>query len=221
MDSSQLLNSTKSHTVDIDSLIGTARLSAEVQQCLLESRPLLLSVFSFIDAHYQESISLREVAEAVGRSSAYLTDLVRRETGKTVLSWIVSRRMAEARRLLLKTEQSVEQIAEAVGYLDRRHFGRQFLRFHESTPQVWRKTHKSRSVPLWQVDPQQASSSKSIKQTATITSTEAQRLRVCVQEIATILYNNTAAGEVVSLEDIEKTLRQQMLEYISFEVALL
>lgn len=211
MDSSQLLNSTKSHTVDTDALIDTARLSAEVQRCLLQSRPLLLSVFSFIDAHYQESISLREVAEAVGRSSAYLTDLVRRETGKTVLSWIVSRRMAEARRLLLETNQSVEQIAEAVGYLDRRHFGRQFLRFHEETPQAWRRTHKSRSIPLWQVDPQKASSSNLIKQRATtITSTEAQRLQVCVQEIAEILYNNTTAGEVVSLEDIEKTLRQQM-----------
>jgi len=40
-------------------------------------------------------------------SLAYLTDLVRRETGKTVLSWIVERRMTEARRLLLETGQSV------------------------------------------------------------------------------------------------------------------
>lgn len=204
MNSSQLLNDTQSDAVDIDLLIDTARLAAGLQKCLLQSQPLLNSVFSFIEAHYQDSISLREVAEAVGRSPAYLTDLVRRETGKTVLCWIVERRMAEARRLLLETNQSVEQIAEAVGYIDRRHFSRQFLRLHEATPQAWRSTHQTRSIALLQIDTQKASLSKLIKQrAATMTSAQAQRLQVCVQEITAILYNNTAAGEVLSLEGIE------------------
>ena len=193
MDSSYLLNSIESHAVDIDLLLDTARLTAGLQKCLLLSQPLLNSVFGFIEAHYQNSISLREVAEAVGRSPAYLTDLVRRETGKTVLSWIVERRMTEARRLLRETDQSVEQIAEAVGYFDRRHFSRQFLQRHNATPQAWRRTYQGRSIPLLlQIDPQKASSSKLIKQRATtMTSAEAQRLQACVQEITAILYNNT------------------------------
>lgn len=193
MNSSQLLNRTESHDIDIDLLIDTARLAAGLQKSLLQSRPLLLSVFRFIEEHYQDSISLREVAEAVGRSPAYLTDLVRRETGKTVLCWIVERRMAEARRLLLETSQSVEQITEAVGYFDRRHFSRQFLRLHGTPPQAWRRTHQSRNIPLWQIDPQKATSSNLIKQrTSTMTSVEAQRLQACVQEITAILGNNTA-----------------------------
>jgi hypothetical protein len=36
-----------------------------------------------------------------------------------------------------------------------------------------------------------------------MTSAQAQRLQACVQEITEILYNNTAAGEVLTLEGIE------------------
>ena len=57
-------------------------------------RPLLGAVFAVIEARYRTPIGLREVATAVGRSPAYLTDLVRRETGRSVLQWIVARRVA-------------------------------------------------------------------------------------------------------------------------------
>jgi AraC-like DNA-binding protein len=56
-----------------------------------------------------------------------------------VLGLIVERRMTEARRLLIETGYSIEQIAEAVGYLDKRHFTRQFIRLHGQTPHSWRK----------------------------------------------------------------------------------
>jgi AraC-like DNA-binding protein len=203
LDSNHLLNETNSYSVGIH--INTGKI-ARFKKLLLQSQPLLNRVFHFIEAHYQHSISLREVAEAVDRSPAYLTDLVRRETGKTVLSWIIERRMTEACRLLLETDQSVEQIAEAVGYLDRRHFSRQFLRSHKMTPQAWRRTRKSKSLPLLEIDPQNAKSRKSIKQKATtVTVAEAQRLEVCLQEIAVILNNKMSAGEVLTLEGIEKS----------------
>ena len=198
MDSSYLLNGIDSYNVNIaiDKAIVT-----RFEQFLFQSQPLLNHVFRFIEINYQQSISLREVAEAVGRSPAYLTDLVRRETGKTVLNWIIERRMAEARRLLLETEQSVERIAEAVGYFDRRHFSRQFLRFHNATPQTWRRANQSKSIPLWQIDPQETSSSNLINQKATsVTGTESQRIQACVQEIVAILNKNSPAGEQLILE---------------------
>ena len=125
-------------------LFDIARLSEpQLRKYSLQCRPLLISVFHFIKENYHKQIGLCDVAKAVNRSPAYLTDLVRRETGKTVLSWIVEYRMANARRLLLDTEQPVNQIAELVGYFDRRHFSRQFLRIHQATPQVWRNANRS------------------------------------------------------------------------------
>jgi AraC-like DNA-binding protein len=113
----------------------------QLENYSMQWRPLLIEVFRFIEANYNNPISLCDVAKAVGRSPAYLTDLVRRETGKTVLTWIVECRMANACRLLLNTSQSVTQISESVGYLDRRHFSRQFLRLHKMPPDAWRQSH--------------------------------------------------------------------------------
>lgn len=100
---------------------------------------LLNQVFKFIEENYDQSISLCDVATAVGYCPAYLTNLVRRHTGKTVNHWIVERRMLAARNLLRESELSVSQIAAAVGYQHEGHFFRQFRQNHKTTPQAWRK----------------------------------------------------------------------------------
>jgi hypothetical protein len=46
------------------------------------------------------------------------------------------------------------------------------------------------------------------------------RLKACIQEIAAILYEEANAKELSSLESIEKTVRQQMLEHVSPQIAL-
>jgi AraC-like DNA-binding protein len=104
--------------------------------------PLLNQVFQFIDRNYHLTITLCDVALAVGYSAAYLTDLVRRQTGKTVNHWIIERRMTAARQLLLETNQSVSQLALAVGYQHEGHFFRQFRQHHGTTPQAWRKIQR-------------------------------------------------------------------------------
>lgn len=110
---------------------------------ILPSIPKLKEVFDFIEANYHQPISLCDVAQAVGYSPTYLTNLVRCQTGQTVYSWIVQRRMAEAHSLLLNTEQPVHQIAAAVGYPDSGHFIRQFRKLHHTTPKTWRKVHRN------------------------------------------------------------------------------
>ncbi|BDI19766.1 hypothetical protein ANSO36C_55680 [Nostoc cf. commune SO-36] len=111
-------------------------------QSILPTCPQLKEVFDFIEANYHQSITLCDVAQAVGYSAAYLTDLVRRQTGKPVNHWIVERRMAAVRTLLLETNQSANQIAEAVGYQNEGHFFRQFRQYHGTTPQAWRKAQQ-------------------------------------------------------------------------------
>ena len=126
-------------TLLLQLLIDAARLSApQMCQNPLTSHPLLPDVFRFIEKNYHHQISLCDVAKAVKRSSAYLTDLVRRKTGRTVVNWIIEYRMAAARRLLLSTTSTVEQISEALGYLNTEHFIRQFRRLHGTTPHAWR-----------------------------------------------------------------------------------
>ncbi|WP_339376860.1 response regulator transcription factor [Nostoc sp. 106C] len=107
------------------------------------SNSLLNEVFQFIENNYHQSITLQDVAKAVGYSPAYLTDLVKRLTGNTVQRWIIKRRMAAACSLLLETDQSVNQIAEAVGYNDKNYFFNQFRQYHGITPKSWRNKHRN------------------------------------------------------------------------------
>ncbi|EAW36441.1 AraC family transcriptional regulator [Lyngbya sp. PCC 8106] len=112
---------------------------SNILQSIFPSIPRLRDIFEFIELNYHQSIKLKEVAQAVGYSSAYLTDLVRRLTGKTVNNWIVERRIAEARRLLLETDNSIEKIAFKIGYQNLNHFYSQFRNYHHNTPHAWRK----------------------------------------------------------------------------------
>ncbi|MGB3636547.1 MAG: helix-turn-helix domain-containing protein [Rivularia sp. (in: cyanobacteria)] len=118
-------------------LSTTPRKKSITQKSIFPSIARLSEVFKFIEFNYHQSIRLKEVAQAVGYSSAYLTDLVRRLTGKTVNNWIIERRIVEASTLLLKTNDSVEQIALDVGYQNINHFYCQFREYYQNTPRAW------------------------------------------------------------------------------------
>ena len=124
-------------------LVELSRLATDVVGDLrLKDEPLLAQVFGFIEERYREPISLKDVARAVGLTPGYLTTVVRRKTGRTVLEWISERRMAEARRLLVETDLSVGEVGRSVGYNDAGYFVRAFRRAHGATPLSWRRADR-------------------------------------------------------------------------------
>ncbi len=124
-------------------LVDIARLAQDVVgQLRVQEQPVLAGVFGFIEEHYADPISLKDVARAANLSTGYLTTLTRRRTGRTVLEWIQERRMAEARRLLVETDESVERIGARVGYDDPTYFARRFRGAHKTTPAFWRNANR-------------------------------------------------------------------------------
>jgi AraC family transcriptional activator of pobA len=125
-------------------LVEVSRLAADVAGDLrLRDEPLLADVFDFIERHYHERISLRDVASAVNMSSGHLTTVVRRKTGRPVQEWITERRMAQARRLLAETDLTITEIGRRVGYTDPVYFVRTFRRAHNATPLQWRRAGRN------------------------------------------------------------------------------
>ncbi len=108
---------------------------------------VVAEALGYIERHCTESISLRDVADAVHRSSSYVTTLVRRATGRSVQAWIIAGRLAEARRRLASSDEMVEVIAERVGYADATHFIRLFRREHGVTPAAWRAGRNGAAPP--------------------------------------------------------------------------
>lgn len=120
-------------------LVALARLAADVAGDLrLQDEPVLGAVFETIEQRYAESLSLKDVAAQLHLSAGYLTTFVRRRTGRTVQDWITERRMAEARRLLVQTDQTVAEIAGHTGFSDPGYFARTFRRVHGTTALGWR-----------------------------------------------------------------------------------
>jgi AraC family transcriptional regulator, transcriptional activator of pobA len=99
---------------------------------------VVVEALRFIERRCLERVTLKDVAAAVGRSPTYVTTALSKSTGRSAGEWIVSGRMAEARRLLLHSEEMVDVIAERVGYADATHFIRMFRRQHGATPAAWR-----------------------------------------------------------------------------------
>jgi AraC-like DNA-binding protein len=101
---------------------------------------LVRDALAIIDRRYAEYIGPAEIARELGRHPAYLTNLVREATGKSLGTWLIERRLRVARDLLCNTDDSLGAIAAAVGYVDVSHFGRCFTRRYGTPPARWRRS---------------------------------------------------------------------------------
>ena|ERR1700738_4714559 len=102
---------------------------------------LIDHVRDYIEQHYQEHISLRDVAAALGYSRSHLTYRVRMATGKPLNAWIIERRISAAREHLTDPYATVAEVAAAVGFGDTAHFSRKFKRIVGMTATEWRRRH--------------------------------------------------------------------------------
>lgn len=128
-------------------LVQCARLVAAASQDANGVASCLVSAaLRYIDDNYRRPITLVDVAKAVKRSRAYLTDRIHRDTGQTVGAWITERRMAEARRLLLETDMDIARIARSVTFLDGPYFRRLFKRMHGMPPGEWRAARRGEAA---------------------------------------------------------------------------
>jgi AraC-like DNA-binding protein len=101
-------------------------------------RAIVRCVMDYVEKNYSSSISLRDVAQALGYSPAHLTHKFSLLTGTPVTTWIIRRRLSAAQTLLVDTKQSVDTVCEAVGFGDLSYFRRQFVRQIGVTPAQFR-----------------------------------------------------------------------------------
>lgn len=103
-----------------------------------QQHPIVRGVVDYVEENYTASISLRDVAQALGYSPAHLTHTFSSLTGTPVTAWIIKRRLYAAQELLIETKQSIVTVCEAVGFGDLCYFTRQFVRHVGVTPTQFR-----------------------------------------------------------------------------------
>ena len=95
----------------------------------------------YIQEHYAESLSLEEVSSQAGFSSSYFSTLFRKETGKNFLEYLTDVRIEEAKRLLRRSGDTIEQIGKAVGMNDYKRFSKTFKKITGISPKEYRNLY--------------------------------------------------------------------------------
>ncbi len=87
---------------------------------------LVLKAKKYMEMHYSENISLKEVAEYVNISTYYLSRLFKKETGRNFSEHLTDFRMEKAKSFLTDTDMKLYEIAIQVGISDPHYFSRLF-----------------------------------------------------------------------------------------------
>ncbi len=88
----------------------------------------------FIYRHYQEDLSLANVAAAAGAAPTYLSRLFKEETSETIFEFINRYRVQMAQQYLRHRPESVTDVAFHVGFNNVTYFNRMFKRYTGLTP---------------------------------------------------------------------------------------
>jgi AraC-like DNA-binding protein len=96
------------------------------------------SVEELVLARLAERLSNEELAKRLGASIPTIERRLRLETGRSLHVYVLELKIREACFLLRHSEESVEEIAEALGFTDRSHFSRAFASFRGLSPAAYR-----------------------------------------------------------------------------------
>ncbi|KKX32942.1 AraC family transcriptional regulator [Rhizobium sp. LC145] len=102
------------------------------------SRPTLVRVGEFIDAHLQGDISLRDLAAAANMPADTFARRFKTATGMAPYAYVLERRIARAETLLKTTCSPIGNLALALGFSSQSHFTSTFRRLRGTTPRAYR-----------------------------------------------------------------------------------
>lgn len=95
----------------------------------------------YIQNHYSEQITLEEVSNEVGLSTAYFSVLFKKTEGEGFAKYMIRVRMEQAKILLRETNIPVAEVCRRVGYNDLKHFTHTFEKSVGVKPATYRKLY--------------------------------------------------------------------------------
>lgn len=97
-----------------------------------------------IEQHFRSHRPASFYAREIGISPTHLNRIVRSMTGKTAHDLIAGKLVDAAKRELIFTLASVQEVSHRLGFADPAYFSRFFLKHAGETPKDWRKREKNR-----------------------------------------------------------------------------
>ena len=104
----------------------------------LESRNVLDKVDDYVQAHYQEKLSLKSLGEMFYVNNVYLGQLYKKRHGMAFRDYLNQIRLEKAQELLAGTDMRIYAIAEEVGFGKVEYFINKFVQMNAMTPNQYR-----------------------------------------------------------------------------------
>ncbi len=102
---------------------------------------LVFKIKQYVLKNYRNKISLDELSQTIYLSTSYLSSYFKKQTGQTISEYMIIVRIEQAKRLLVESNDTVNQIAEQVGYSGYRYFSTLFKNITGVTPIQYRLKH--------------------------------------------------------------------------------
>lgn len=97
-------------------------------------------IFSFVDSNYKEHISAADIAARFHVNPCYVSQLFKKELGKTFTEYVTSKRIKYACKELRQGRRNISEIAEEAGFSDYFYFSRVFHRVMGCAPGEYRNS---------------------------------------------------------------------------------
>ena len=105
--------------------------------------PLVRKIITDVDTDLKEPLTLQYFSEKLEVNGSYLSNLFRRETGKTITQYVTDQRLKHAENLLRYTNKPVRSVAAEVGIGDAQYFSRLFRTKTGMKPTEYRRKYQS------------------------------------------------------------------------------
>lgn len=106
-----------------------------------QTRRPVREAIDYISKHYGEKITLESISEQLQMNASYFSTLFKKETGENFQSFLTTYRIEKAKELLRTTDDTMQAIADAVGYTDTRYFSQSFTKIVGIKPSLYRKMY--------------------------------------------------------------------------------
>ena len=104
-----------------------------------QSKSFIEQSKNFMYTHFQEAITLEDVADSVNLSASYFSNVFKLEFGMNFIEYLTMIRMQKAKELIEENVYALKEISFMVGYKDPNYFSRVFKKYYQESPKQYQQ----------------------------------------------------------------------------------
>lgn len=127
----------------LDCLFENYRIDMSIEHIQTSDDIRLQKIFQYVNANYQNSFNLKDLAESMYVSTSTLSRFFKKMTGYYFADYVTNVRLKHAVNDLLNTDKNMTRISVDCGFSNPSVFNKTFKSFYDMTPSEYRMTNKT------------------------------------------------------------------------------